>query len=75
LPYRQIAADALAAWRDADRRLAELDQDGDPEARQAAYLEAELAKATYQEAVARAHEEHLPEPLPFDEAVRTVGRE
>ncbi len=72
MPYRRIAADALAAWREADRRLAAMDPSHD--AWQATYLEAELAKATYQEAVDAARREQLPEPPPFDEVTGQTDR-
>ena len=35
---------------------------------QAAFLEAELAKADYQQAIEDATREHLPVPIPFEEA-------
>jgi hypothetical protein len=65
MPYRKIAAEALAMWREADRRLAELEPSA-PEW-EAAYLRREAARARYQEAVEAARAEHLPEPPPFEE--------
>jgi len=68
MPYRTIATEALEAWRDADRRMRRCA----PESRewQEAFVEAELAKQRYNDAIAAAHAEHLPEPPPFDEAAR-----
>jgi len=71
MPYRALAADALAAWRDAERRMSQLPADS-PDW-QKACLEAELAKQRYQEAFDSARAEHLPEPPPFDEASRAIG--
>ena len=69
-PIEFLAAEALAAWRVADRCLAECEPDS-PEWH-AAFIDAELAKQRYNDAVAAAHAEHLPEPPPFDEATRTT---
>jgi len=68
MPYRTVAAAALAAWRDADKCLAECEPDS-PEWH-AARTDAELAKQRYQDAVAAARAEHLPEPPPFEEAIK-----
>lgn len=66
MPYRKVAEEALIDWRTADRRLAELDPTCADY--QQALLDAEVAKARYQAAIDAARSEHLPEPLPFDEA-------
>ena len=68
MPYRVVAAEALAAWRVADKCLAECEPDS-PEWH-AAFIDAELAKQRYQDAVDAAHAAHLPEPPPFDQASR-----
>ncbi len=67
MPYRAVASAALADWRAADRRMTEAEPDSAEW--QSAYLDAEAAKAAYQEAVDAAHRERLPEPIPFTEAV------
>jgi hypothetical protein len=65
VPYRKIAEEALAEWRDADRRLSKMTPD-DPDWQSACVLR-ELAKARYQEAVDSARAQHLPEPPPFED--------
>jgi hypothetical protein len=63
MPYRAVAAEALAAWRAAQARLvAAVPQS---EEWQAASVDEQAAKAAYQEAADAAHREHLPEPPPF----------
>lgn len=71
MPYRTIAAQALEAWRDADRQMRRCV----PESAEwlEAFLQAELAKQQYNDAIAAAHAEHLPEPPPFEEATREQG--
>jgi hypothetical protein len=49
VPYLKIAEEALADWRDADRRLSSMAPD-DPDW-QSVYVLRELAKARYQEVV------------------------
>ena len=66
MPYRVVAADALAAWREADRRMSELPVESPKW--QEACREAALSKQRYNDAVAAAHAEHLPEPPPWIEA-------
>lgn len=73
MPYRAIAAQALAAWRAAHARLEAATPDGDDW--QAAYLEEQTAKAAYQEAVDSARREHLPEPPPFAEVAASEETE
>ena len=69
MPYRQKAQDALAEWREADRRLASM-RPADPEWPE--LVEArEAARARYQAAVIVAQAKQLPEPPPFDEATRS----
>lgn len=63
---RKEAAEALAAWREADRRMQELSPQ-DPEW-QLASLDAELAKGRYEDAVEAARREQLPELPSFDQA-------
>jgi hypothetical protein len=63
VPYKRVAEEALAEWRDADRRLSKMTPD-DPDW-QSVYVLRELAKARYEEAVATARAESLPEPPPF----------
>jgi hypothetical protein len=70
VPYRKVAEEALAQWRDADRRLSAMTPD-EPDW-QSVYVLRELAKATYQEAVEAARAEHLPEPPPFDEVAEAT---
>ena len=64
MPYRAVAQAALERWRDAQRRLEAAIPDGE-DWRQA-YIDEELAKADYQQAIDDARREHLPEPPPFD---------
>ena len=52
MPYRKIAEEALAEWRDADRRLSNMTPD-DPDWQSVSVLR-ELARARYQEAGLRA---------------------
>jgi hypothetical protein len=66
MPYPKIAEEALAAWRDADRRLAELTPDT-PEWEECR-LERDDARDRYDAAVEAARREHLPPPPPFDKA-------
>ena len=66
MPYRAIAAQALATWRAAHARMEAAVPHSDEW--QAAYLGEQAAKAAYQEAADAAHREHLPEPPPFDRA-------
>ncbi len=72
MPYRKRAEEALATWRDAARRMEELDADSP--AWQDAYAEAELAKAYYQQAIDDARAAHLPEPPAFNLAAAGQAR-
>jgi hypothetical protein len=67
MTYRGVAQAALDRWLEAERRkdLWPLDSDE----WQAAYLEGELAKADYQQAIDDARREHKPVPPPFEEAI------
>lgn len=65
MPYRAIAARALAAWRAAHARMESATPDSADW--QAADLEEQTARAAYQDAVDAARREHLPEPPPFAE--------
>lgn len=67
MPYRVIAQEALARWRDAERRK-DLLTPIDP-GWKAADADAERARADYQDAVEAATREHLPIPMAFDRAV------
>jgi uncharacterized protein YdaU (DUF1376 family) len=66
MPYRIVAQAALDRWRDAERRMDQWPLDSDEW--QEAYLEGELAKADYQQAIDDAIRNHKPLPPPFDEA-------
>ena len=68
MPYRTVALEALDAWRSADSRLAHCEPDS-PEW-QEAFTDAELAKQRYQDAIEAAHAAQLPEPPPFNEAIK-----
>jgi hypothetical protein len=70
VPYRKVAEEALAEWRDADRRLSKMTPD-DPDW-QSVYVLRELAKATYQEAVESARAQRLPAPAAFEEAAEAT---
>jgi hypothetical protein len=65
VPYRVVAAEALAAWRAASARM-DAASSGSPEW-EAARHAVESAKAAYQAAVEAARKEHLPEPPPFED--------
>jgi hypothetical protein len=71
IPYRLVAEEALARWRAAHARIETIPQDS-PEW-QAAYIEEELAKLDYQDAVEAARRAHLPEPPPFPEEDGSAG--
>jgi hypothetical protein len=69
MPYRIAAQEALARWRVAQRLMDDTSPD-DPSGRwQQAQVEADLAKADYQEAIEAATREHLPVPPSFAEAL------
>jgi hypothetical protein len=70
VPYRKAADEALAEWRDADRRLAKMTPD-DPDW-QSVYVLRELAKATYLEVVETARAQQLPEPTPFEDVAEAT---
>jgi hypothetical protein len=70
VPYRKIAEEALADWRDADRRLSNMTPD-DPDW-QSVYVLRELAKAHYQEAVEGARAQHLAAPPPFEDVAEAT---
>ena len=66
MPFREVAAAALAEWR-----LAEQDLRQHPEGSrewQDAARRAEAARDRYQQAVEDARRAHTPEPRPFEEA-------
>jgi hypothetical protein len=67
MPYRALAQQALARWREAERRkdAAVLHS---PEW-EAANADAASAKADYMQCVDDARREYRPEPPPFEEAV------
>ena len=71
MPYRAIAAQALATWRAAHARMEAAVPHSDEW--QAAYLDEQAAKVAYQEAADAAHREHLPEPPPFDRAAEDAA--
>jgi hypothetical protein len=73
MPYRAVAAEALAAWREAQARMEAAVPQSD--AWQAAYLDEEAAKAAYQAAIDAARREHLPIPPPFADAVEAEATE
>lgn len=68
MPYRTIAEDALARWRAAQRQM----DDSEPESPtwQEAFVEAELAKADYQQAIQDATRTHNKLPVPFEQATK-----
>ena len=65
MPYRAVAAAALQEWRDLTRRMGNLEPGTD--AWREFYIEAELAKARYQEAFDAAAREQQPSPPPFED--------
>ena len=67
MPFRQVAAAALADWRLAEQDLL-AHPEGSPEWQEAALRAAE-ARDRYQAAVDSAREAHTPVPPPFDEVV------
>ncbi len=67
MPYRVIAQEALARWRDAERRR-ERSEPGSAN-HLAAQQDAEQARRDYQDAIEAAMRAHLPVPIAFDEAV------
>jgi hypothetical protein len=73
VPYRAIAAEALERWRAAHRRL-EAAAPNTP-AWEAAFIDEQLAKADYQQAVDDARRARTPQPPPFNEAVRSIETE
>jgi hypothetical protein len=70
MPYRRVAQAALNRWLDAERRKEQWPLDGDEW--QAAYLDGELAKADYEQAIDDARREHEPLPPPFN-TVTEIG--
>ena len=66
MPYRTVALEALAAWREAETCLADCEEDSAEW--QEAFVAAESAKQRYQDAVDAAQAANLPEPPPFSEA-------
>ena len=68
MPYRKVAEQALADWRAAERRMAA----AEPESPvwQDAYMDSQMAKARYRQAVDDARKAGTPEPVPFEDAVR-----
>jgi hypothetical protein len=73
VPYRAIAAEALERWRAAHRRLEAASPD--TPAWEAAYLDEQLAKADYQQAIEDARRARTPQPPPFNEAVQATETE
>lgn len=73
MPYRAIAAEALERWRAAHRRL-EAAAPNTP-AWEAAYVDEQIAKADYQQAVDDARRERTPQPPPFDEAAQAIEKQ
>jgi hypothetical protein len=71
VPYRAVAAEALAQWRAATARM-EAEIVDSPEW-EAARTEVEAARAAYQAAVDAAHRGNLPEPPPFDDVSKPGG--
>ena len=67
MPFRQVAAAALADWRLAEQEM--LAHPEDSPAWHDAALRAAEARDRYQAAVDGAREAHTPEPPPFDEVV------
>ena len=67
MPFRDVAAAALAEWRAAEQAML-LHVEGSPEWHAGA-TRAAAAKARYQRAIDDARAAHLPEPPPFAEAV------
>ncbi len=65
MPFREVAAAALAEWRSAEQDLLQ-HPERSPEWQDAA-RRAEAARDRYQQAVEDARRAHLPEPRPFDE--------
>jgi hypothetical protein len=66
VPYQREAEIVLAAWRDAERKLARVVAGSDDEEE----LIADLARLRdeYQRLIRAAREHHRPEPPPFPEA-------
>jgi hypothetical protein len=73
MPYRAMAAEALAAWRAAHARIYAAVPQSDEW--QAASADEQAARAAYQEAVDAARREHLPEPPPFADAAEAEETE
>jgi hypothetical protein len=65
MSYRVVAQAALERWREAESRKDEWPLDSDEW--ETAYLEGELAKADYQQAIDDAKREHKPLPPPFED--------
>lgn len=66
MPFRAVAAQALADWRAARARM-EAAESGSPEW-EAASADEQRARTAYQEAFDQARARHLEEPPPFAEA-------
>ena len=69
MPFRQVAAAALAEWRVAEQEMLE-HPEGSPSWHEAA-IRAASARERYQAAVDGARAAHTPEPPPFDEVMAT----
>jgi hypothetical protein len=61
MPYRQMAEEVLARWREAERRLMHATAEEQP----AILAEIEKLRATYQDLIEQARAAHRPEPPPF----------
>jgi hypothetical protein len=66
MPYLSIAQAALDRWRAATREMDAAEAEST--AWHQAFVDAELAKADYQQAVDDATRMHRPVPIPFNEA-------
>ena len=66
MPYRAVAAEALAQWRAATARM-EAAEVGSPEW-ESAHDDVETARAAYQAAFDAAQRAHLPQPPTFEDA-------
>jgi hypothetical protein len=73
MPYQREAEVVLAVWREAERRLAEVE----PGSVEEEDIIADLARMRdeYQRLIALAREAHRPEPPPFPEHVPEIQRE
>lgn len=68
MPYRTIAQEALSRWRAGQRQMDEVERDS-PQWHEA-FLQAERAKADYQQAIEDAARTHNTLPVPFEQATK-----